>query len=641
MKSLFKFITFSRFMILLGFILGLLLSYGMSYAGQEEYEPISEDLCLECHEMGKGDKVIAEELSKSIHAGFGCLDCHAEKNTMPHKESDIKVGLDGCSACHENAAEEYLVHGRLGSRENADLPTCSACHGDHDILPSSESASKTYPGNLPNTCGACHADIDLIEKHQIRENHPIQIYDSSIHGTSVQGGLMDAATCNDCHSTGGTAHKIYSQGNPNSSINHFNIPDTCGKCHEVETTEYWNGIHGQLAKRGDTETPVCTHCHGEHGIVSPKDPASPVNRTQLAEATCTPCHESITLTERYGVSTGRRPTFIDNYHGLKTQAGDLFVANCASCHGVHLILPSSDPNSSVNPANLRGTCGACHPGISDELAATPIHEVFIEQHEIKAVKIIRIIYILAIVVIIGLMALHWVIDLVRQIVLVTKKPSVRRMLRNEVWQHTLLMVSFVVLVITGFSLRYGSSWYAKFLFGWDHGFAIRGVIHRIAAVVLVLASLWHMIFLMTKRGRTFLKDMFPNFSDIRHFFQRIKYNLGLSKETPEFKRFSYVEKAEYWALIWGNIVMIFTGFLLWFDNFFVKIFGENVLEIALVFHFYEAILASLAILIWHLYSTVFNPHVYPMNPSWLTGKMPRDMFVYEHPDAEIEEVKKK
>ena len=119
------------------------------------------------------------------------------------------------------------------------------------------------------------------------------------------------------------------------------------------------------------------------------------------------------------------------------------------------------------------------------------------------------------------------------------------------------------------------------------------------------------------------------------------YNLGLSKTTPQFKRFSYVEKAEYWALVWGNIVMIVTGFLLWFDNFFVKFLPDGFLEVALVFHFYEAILASLAILIWHLYSTIFNPHVYPMNPSWLTGKMPRDMFIYEHPDAEIEEVEKK
>ncbi|MCJ7579201.1 MAG: hypothetical protein MUP98_01550, partial [Candidatus Aminicenantes bacterium] len=509
---------------IMGIFAVLLLSYGISFAGQEDYEPLAEDSCLGCHETGKNDVAIEGALSQSIHAGFGCIDCHSEKNTMPHKESDIKVGLEGCSACHESEAEEYKVHGRLGLKEDADLPTCTVCHGDHDILPSTEVASKTYPGNLPKTCGSCHADIDMIEKHQIRENHPINIYDNSIHGKSVQGGLMEAATCNDCHSTEGTAHQIYSQGNPNSSINHFNIPDTCGKCHEVETKEYWDGIHGQLAKRGDTETPVCTHCHGEHGIISPSDPASPVSRAQLAESTCTPCHESITLTEKYGVSVGRRPSFIDNYHGLKSQSGDLFVANCASCHGVHRILPSPDPNSSVNPANLAQTCGVCHPGISTELAATPIHEVFIKAQESKTVKIIKIVYILAIFVIIGLMFLHWLIDYVRQIVLVTKKPQVRRMLSNEVWQHTLLMVSFIVLAVTGFCLRYGDAWYAKLLFGWDHGFAMRGIIHRIAAVVLVFASLWHTIFLMSKRGRTFIKDMFPSLSDAKHFFQRIMFN---------------------------------------------------------------------------------------------------------------------
>jgi len=238
------------------------------------------------------------------------------------------------------------------------------------------------------------------------------------------------------------------------------------------------------------------------------------------------------------------------------------------------------------------------------------------------------------------MAIHWLIDITRQIVLVMKKPQVRRMYPDEVWQHVLLMVSFTVLVITGFSLRYGDSWIASLFFGWDHGFKMRGIIHRVAAVVMIINTVWHMFYLLTDRGRRFLKDMMPNISDFKQFLQRIMFNLGLSKETPRFKRFSYVEKAEYWALIWGNALMIVTGILLWFDNYFVKVMSKEIIDVALVIHFYEAILATLAILIWHLYSTVFNPHVYPMNPSWITGKMPRDMFKHEHPDAEPEEVDK-
>lgn len=302
------------------------------------------------------------------------------------------------------------------------------------------------------------------------------------------------------------------------------------------------------------------------------------------------------------------------------------------------MLPSSDPKSSVHPDNLQKTCGECHPGISAELAATPIHEMQKTIQESKVARIVKSIYILAVIIIIGAMAVRWVIDLIKQIRLVMRKPQVRRMRADEVWQHTLLMVSFIVLAITGFGLRYEGSGIIRFFFGWDHGFEVRGLIHRVAALVLITATFWHMVFLVTQRGRRFLKDMFPEILDFRHFFQRVGYNLGISKTDPRFKRFSYVEKAEYWALVWGNVVMIITGILLWFDNFFIKFLHLGFLDVSRVIHFYEAILATLAILIWHLYSTVLNPHVYPMNPSWLTGKMPKDMFEHEHPDAEIEEI---
>jgi cytochrome b subunit of formate dehydrogenase len=252
---------------------------------------------------------------------------------------------------------------------------------------------------------------------------------------------------------------------------------------------------------------------------------------------------------------------------------------------------------------------------------------------------VKDIYIVAIIVIIGLMVLHWIIDLIRQIVLVTKKPQVRRMTTGELWQHTLLMVSFILLVISGFSLRFSEAWITRLFFGWEGGFALRGVIHRVAAVVMILTTIWHIIYLFTTRGKMFLKDMMPKPSDLKDFLQRMWYNLGKGEKSPRFKRFGYIEKAEYWALIWGNVVMIITGLLLWFDNVVVQFLPKGFLDVSLIIHYYEAILATLAIFVWHMYSTVFNPHIYLMNPSWLTGKMPRDMYEYEHPDAEIEEIK--
>jgi cytochrome b subunit of formate dehydrogenase len=275
------------------------------------------------------------------------------------------------------------------------------------------------------------------------------------------------------------------------------------------------------------------------------------------------------------------------------------------------------------------------------MAATPIHGVSGEGLRTPAAEVVEKIYIVAIVVIIGLMVIHWLIDLGRQIrVLLARRPQVRRMRTDEVWQHMLLTVSFIALVISGFALRFEESWPARFFFGWEGGFELRGVIHRIAAVVFMGTVVWHGIFLASNRGRRFLRDMMPLPADFKFFLEKILYNLGRRQEEPQFGRFSYVEKAEYWALVWGTAVMIGTGIMLWFDNWIIQFLPKGILDVALVIHYWEAWLATLAILVWHMYSVVFNPHVYPMNPSWLTGYMPEEMYRQEHPGY-VEEAKRR
>jgi cytochrome b subunit of formate dehydrogenase len=621
---------------LVGLLMALACLTAPPAVGQDEdVEPITSADCAGCHETSEHGTVFADDLSHSAHRDLECLDCHINRATFPHEENiEFAVGCEGCRSCHEEASEEYQGHGRaiIGSCE--DIPQCKDCHGDHDILPSSVKAAKTHPINLPQTCGRCHEDLNLTRKYEILIDHPIEIYENSVHGQATQGGVYVAATCNDCHSTAGTAHRILAPGNPESSINHFNIPKTCGKCHKGVESDFWEGIHGKLVERGETDAPVCTHCHGEHGILSPDDPRSPVSRQHVAEQTCSPCHESATLNEKYGLRSGRLTTFIDSYHGLKSKAGDPLVANCASCHGVHRILPSSDPTSSINPKNLQHTCGECHPGISAELAASPIHGLSGEGLRTQAADIVARIYIVAIWVIIGLMVLHWLLDLGRYLHRVrTSKPQIVRMQPHEVWQHTFLMIAFIVLVVSGFALRFSEGWMARTFFGWEGGFELRGVVHRTAAIVFILTVVWHLLFILTRqRGRAFVRDMFPVGRDFSQFVERILYNLGLRRRHPHFGRFSYVEKAEYWALVWGTVVMIATGFLLWFDNWFVHYLPKGALDVALVIHYWEAWLATLAIVVWHLYSTVFSPHVYPMNPSWLSGTMPETMYAHEHPE---------
>ena len=641
-----------RLMLLLMLVLAAAVPGGDADAQEPSWtegEPPPEE-CSDCHDGEADDARLGspyELLAESSHSDEDCDSCH-ESITMedldleadnPHLEEFEPVD---CGGCHEDEAEIYKKHGRLRVGDDPDLPECWDCHGHHDILPSLDRQAHTHPINLPSTCRSCHSDVDLVKKHDILRDKPIALYQSSVHGQASQKGLYVAATCNDCHAADSaagekTAHRILSPADAESTIFHFNIPKTCGHCHDSVAMDYAEGIHGQLATRGEVDAPVCTHCHGEHGIISPSDPRSPVSAGRIAEATCAPCHESEVLNQKYGIPAGRLRSYIDSYHGLKSKAGDVRVANCASCHGAHRILPHTDPNSSIFADNLRNTCGECHPGISAELASEPIHAT---ATGIKTgwPLTFTILYMFVIAITIGAMSLHSFADWFRYLRNLRREPYVIRLTANETLQHWVLAISFTVLVISGFSLRFSEAWWVQILFGWGdgQGFLIRGTVHRTAAVIFLLCGVWHGVFLITShRGRGVVRDMLPEKSDLSHLKENILYFLGRRKEPARFKRFSYMEKAEYYAMIWGSIIMGVTGVLLWFDNYFVTSWGlpKGLLDVVLVIHYYEAWLATLAIVVWHGYSTVVNPRVYPMNPAWLTGRMPKEMYAHEHPEG--------
>ncbi len=608
--------------------------------------------CSDCHDGEGGLDRLGpphEILARSVHADLDCTDCHSgislakvdPTSDKPHGERVPRVGAEDCGGCHSEEVEVYQKHGRLAVKSDPDIPTCWDCHGAHDVLSSSDKESHVHPTNLPTTCRNCHADVDLVKRHEWLRDEPIKLYESSVHGQASKKGLYASATCNDCHSAVDpngkrTAHRILGAGDRESTINHFNIPDTCGQCHPAVTHDYWDGIHGQLVKRGSVDSPVCTHCHGEHGIIGVSDRRSPVSAARVAEATCAPCHESEVLNEKYGIPAGRLRSYVDSYHGLKAKAGEVEVANCASCHGAHRILPHTDPTSSIHADNLQHTCGDCHPGISAELAHTPIHQT---ATGIKTgwPEFFRVFYLWLIGVTIGLMLLHNLADMIRYIKIMRRQPYVVRLTPNETFQHWLLTLSFVVLVVSGFSLRFSEAWWVQILFGWGDGkgFEFRGLVHRVAAVLFAICCLWHLIYLFGHRGRRALRDMLLSTRDFRDIRDSSLFFLGLREERPRFGRFSYTEKCEYWALVWGAAIMSVTGVVLWFDNYFVTALGlpKGVLDVLLVIHYYEAWLATLAIVVWHGYSVLFGPHVYPMNPAWLGGKMPKDMYVHEHPEG--------
>ena len=114
----------------------------------------------------------------------------------------------------------------------------------------------------------------------------------------------------------------------------------------------------------------------------------------------------------------------------------------------------------------------------------------------------------------------------------------------------------------------------------------------------------------------------------------MKYNLGLIKNKPVHARYSYIEKAEYWALVWGSAVMVSTGVLLVFENVAMKWFPKWAIDVATTIHFYEAVLATAAIVVWHFYFTIFDPDQYPMNWSMMSGKAKKEENEESKPPAD-------
>jgi cytochrome b subunit of formate dehydrogenase len=195
--------------------------------------------------------------------------------------------------------------------------------------------------------------------------------------------------------------------------------------------------------------------------------------------------------------------------------------------------------------------------------------------------------------------------------------------RAERIQHGLLIVSFLTLVWTGFALRYPSQFWAYPLVVWEGSWPVRGMVHRIAGVVMLATSVVHVITLVTNRKlREHWLHLLPRRWDIGEALAGFAYNVGLRRAAPRISAHSYIEKVEYWAVVWGTVMMGVSGVLLWADNFVLSHFPKGLLDVAGVFHYYEAVLAAVAILVWHFYSVIFDPSVYPMNLAWWTGYGP-------------------
>lgn len=329
--------------------------------------------CQNCHETN---------LSNSVHTDVDCGNCHADAaEFFAQKGSSdghpVPLKPVAYMTCH---SQQITKHGKAGEAG----PSCRDCHGTHGILTPSNPRASVSKFYLPETCGKCH------------ENGK---YSESVHGKALtKKGLVVSAACSDCHG----AHHVRV---PKKT----DIPVLCGKCHEGILIVYEESIHGKAHHEGVEESPVCTDCHGEHTIAAVASKESSVNPLRVSE-TCARCHENHKLIKKFNLPTQRLSTYKESFHGIASKFGEGNAATCASCHGEHDVLPSSDLKSRTHKKNLPKTCGKCHPGAGRFFAEGTVHLQPSPEHD-PLVYYIRFFYKLMISGMIGGFALLIAVDL--------------------------------------------------------------------------------------------------------------------------------------------------------------------------------------------------------------------------------------
>jgi cytochrome b subunit of formate dehydrogenase len=194
-------------------------------------------------------------------------------------------------------------------------------------------------------------------------------------------------------------------------------------------------------------------------------------------------------------------------------------------------------------------------------------------------------------------------------------------------EHAILMVSFTILGLTGLPQKYAATAWGETMIDLMGGIELVRVIHRWAAFILVLGSVYH---IFTSAYRFFVKRermrMIPVRQDLYDLVNTVRYNLGLIPTPPKLPKFNFGEKFEYWAVVWGTAIMTITGFMLWNPIAIAVFLPGEMIPAAKAAHGGEALLAVLSILIWHMY----NVHIKHFNPSMFTGYLPREQMEEEH-----------
>jgi len=602
-------------------------------------ETISNRVCLKCHDKSnvaknptyKGLKVHAvdiDHLANSVHINIPCIKCHSDANPKLERPCETSKMVE-CASCHIEVSNDYFDsgHGKAFLDKSPDAPHCKDCHGSHETKSHLDETAPTYRAAIPNLCGKCHKPDGQANKHaHLKQVNAFADYSQSIHGKGlVEKGLLVSAICTDCH----TSHHEMKASEVASSVHPSNIPATCGKCHKSIYEEYLKSDHSILKNTDKLTFPVCTNCHSSHTITD-------IDGDQFQyEVTvqCGTCHEKLSK------------TYKDTYHGKAYMLGDMRAAKCSDCHGSHYILNINNPNSTLSYKNVVNTCKQCHSNANLAFTGYMTHAT---HHDNDIMFWSFWLMTSLLVVVFSFFGLHTILWLPKsfkqRMAAFHAMPKgkilyYRRFNRRQRFTHLMVIVTFLLLALTGMTLKFAHMEWAAWVANLLGGVKNAGNIHRLAAILTFAYFAFHLnnlVIQKAKEGKKFKDFVFGknslmfNLNDIKELKESFKWFIGKGPR-PEYGRWTYWEKFDYMAVFWGVAVIGFSGLILWFPEFFTLIFPGWVINVAQIIHSDEALLATGFIFTIHFFNTHLRPETFPMDTVIFTGHVPLEEYKKDRP----------
>lgn len=620
---------------------------------------VANSECMDCHEAEfkprkKGEPPVwigvrPEPFAKSVHGKLNCVDCHAGITETPHAS---KLPPVQCASCHDQAVNQYAasIHGMSHKMGSSEAATCASCHGTHDIVPVKQPDSPVYKLNLPKTCGACHDNAAITKEYRMGKTEAAGHYLDSIHGKALlKMGLIVAPSCNDCHGV----HDIKRSIDKDSRTSHINIAKSCGTCHVGIEDTYNASIHGQLLAKGDKRGPVCTDCHSAHDIEKP----ATAHFKELSDQSCGKCHED------------RLEHYRETYHGKAMALGQPNVASdvaaCYDCHGHHDVFPVTDPRSHLSKEKIVSTCQQCHPGVNAQFTKYQPHANPLDKVNYPILNKVFLFMTALLIGTFSFFGLHTVFWLFRSIYLYltdskTFREAVVKQNTDDVQYtrftpferalHLMVVTSFLLLVITGMPLKFYYTDWAKTIFHFMGGASVARALHHFGAFVTfgyfvlhigsLAKGLWRrratirnpetgrIEFLRIWRAVFGPDSMVPSIQDWRDFVAHQKWFFGKGPR-PQFDRWTYWERFDYFAVFWGVFMIGVSGLIMWFPKFFTLFLPGWAINIALVIHSDEALLAAGFIFTFHFFNTHFRIEKFPMDTVIFSGRVSKTEMLHE------------